>query len=97
MTTFRVGQRVRIVNHRDRPKFLNKEATVAAIPGVNAAFPDHYGLYVDGIPPVDCHMGMWWASSEYLAPLTDPAADAFLESIKKLKPYEEPLVVKVKA
>jgi hypothetical protein len=31
-----------------------------------------------------------------LAPLTDPKADAFVESIKRLKPYEEPTAPKVK-
>jgi hypothetical protein len=36
----------------------------------------------------------WWFAPEALAPLTDPKADAFIEGIKKLKPYEEPKVVK---
>ena len=30
-----------------------------------------------------------------LAPLTDPKADEFIDSIKKLKPYEEPKVREV--
>ena len=34
----------------------------------------------------------WFAATYYLAPLTDPKADEFIERVKSWKPYIEPKV-----
>jgi hypothetical protein len=39
----------------------------------------------------DHRLGIFAMYPYQLAPLTDPGADAFIERIKKLKPYDEPV------
>ena len=78
MATFKVGQRVRIV--RQSPDtvivwgtVLGREATVTKIGG-------QFDCFI--VPDGDGHE--WEASFASIAPLVDPAADAFLARMKKL-------------
>lgn len=97
MATFKVGQRVKKIRHRlpSEPDYdprqvyivpLGHEGTVlgyAADGDVRVTF-DNFQL-PSWADCVECRPGQ-------LAPLTDPLADAFVASIKRLKPYEEPKV-----
>lgn len=84
---FKVGQRVkRIAN----PRLLNADNTTMPVgmTGVVVARADHTG-HIPVLP--DGFLGRpWGCEPETLAPLTDPKAEAFLESIRKMKPYSEP-------
>lgn len=84
---FKVGQRVRVIAHAGFTPLdsivIGKEGVIAAIEG------RFYRVHVpDAIPTY-----RWGFLASELAPLTDPGADAFMERIKKLKPYEEPVRV----
>lgn len=89
MATFRVGQRVK----RIREAALNGRIPI----GCEGAVAAH-----DGGSWVDVHWdthvggagigGSWSTPREYVAPLTDPKADEFIERIKKMKVYDEPTV-----
>lgn len=91
MATFRVGQRVRIVN-ADNPHMqwaVGIETTITGLPGTSFLYPNDYQLALktpDGLrvsaPPKD------------LAPLTDPDAERFVESLKCLA--REPITTKDK-
>ncbi len=92
MSAFKVGQRVRVVGQDEGSVtwwgcVRGREATIVAIPFENR----DCGIEIEG------DTRTWRADFHRLAPLTDPKADAFIESIKKLKPYEEPVVVKGRA
>lgn len=92
MTTFRVGQRVRIVwlggaAARRASDVLGREGTITAIP--SAWHPRaECDVEIDGAPAVayGYEDRPWAALFVNLAPLTDPKADAFIESVKKWKP-----------
>lgn len=95
MATFKVGQRVRVVTPGCCPEAFRKEATILSLPGShpNPGFRDCYGVNVDGLePPFFAALGRYWGAAYCFEPLTDPKADAFIERIKKLKPYDEPVV-----
>jgi hypothetical protein len=92
MATFRIGDRVRVVAAhpplpQDAAQLIGKEGEVMQHP-----YPSCTRW------PVAVRIGGTMAlfTPGELAPLTDPKADAFVESIKKLKPYEEPKVEPVK-
>ena len=93
MATFKVGQRVRIVQHifvpqaggKAYPDAVGREATILRL---CLQRPFDWVIQIDNIP------GEALAQNAELAPLTDPGADAFIESLKKLKHYEEPRVPK---
>jgi hypothetical protein len=87
MATFKVGQRVkRVVDPMTDPVLLRTDVPLGSTGVVN-------GLDRDG----DCFV-MWDHAGQQrlvfastIAPLTDSKADAFIESLKRLKPYEEPV------
>lgn len=54
---------------------------------------DGHGRYASMFWP----FGVIGFPAYWLAPLDDPKADAFVEAIKKLKPYEEPKVERERA
>jgi hypothetical protein len=95
MATFKVGQRVRLVSATFTSPaidFVGREATIVAIPSRNGE--RDCSIDIDGadarqfgskFPSFNC-------SFARLAPLTDPKADAFLESIRQLKPLQIPEV-----
>lgn len=91
MATFKVGQRVKRVSHpttsaNDTPMPIGATGTV--LRPVDAVGCVRVRADSDGLS--------WGCMAYTLAPLTDPGADAFIERIKKLKVYDEPLVVKTK-
>lgn len=96
MATFKVGQRVRIV--RSRWAFrVGAQATIIALHRstwrTDGRTGDAWDLDVDGVGRIGVHGHQIAYFSDELAPLTDPKADAFLDSIRKLKPlHEEPKV-----
>ena len=101
MATFKVGQRVKIANPEAGYECLR------GLVGVVDGHPDspsarhRWTWAVDfgrEISYPDGTVSRFCKFNEYeLAPLTDPKADAFIESLKNLKPYEEPTVRKVTA
>lgn len=101
MATFKVGQRVRITDISNRDLCPNFAADVIGRHGVieeERPSGDYFNRWVVryyGPPARDANeFGPNRAAfrSCDLAPLTDPKADEFIESLKKLKPYEEPVV-----
>lgn len=92
MATFRVGQRVRMLPTVAHP--WSDEGIVEAIDKIHPLTLRPACWVVSDKPhPADAEMHFRWAvATEDLQPLTDPGADAFMERIKKLKPYEEPKV-----
>jgi hypothetical protein len=99
VATFKVRQRVRIV--APDSEFVGREGTVTRICVSEPLMfndtwtrePIVYCVCVDGYGAWDHESGMelGYKPSD-LSPLTDPGADAFIERIKKLKPYDEPKV-----
>src|SRR5690348_13368307 len=84
MATFKVGQRVRIV-HDTTNRFIGMTAIITHARPFGAY---EWAILVDGYRS-NCEInravgGAIGADSDDLAPLTDPRADAFIESIKKL-------------
>ena len=83
MAVFKVGQRVKLIAHPDdtgwdRKLYSGRETTITS----RRLVCDGRGYYktarsdrVGGIA------GVW---EDHIAPLTDPKADAFVESLKKL-------------
>lgn len=100
MAIFKVGQRVRIVRGSKSgrgPSCVGREATiidyVAQIRYVSGEVKEAYFLAIDGIGthnPV--HGDPYAAEGSWLAPLTDPKADEFIERLKKLEREPQPLV-----
>ena len=89
MATFKVGQRVRIV----RSKFglsVGCEATIEAIPPrCPCEIPgSDCEVKIDGWPGDGPH-GTYATPFSWIAPLTDPKAEEFLERIRKME--REPL------
>jgi len=101
MATFKVGQRVRVIRTKLHPETLWREATVigALRIGLSSDGSNYMGypIDIDGFGTVNRLGGKIIAEPTWIAPLTDPAADAFLESIRKMKPYDEPKVEKLVA
>jgi hypothetical protein len=96
MATFKVGQRVRYTSgHLEKVPLHAEGVVVAAGVGGGAEFCDcdFPGAQADfnNVP------GRARVHHTSIVPLTDPKADAFIESIKRLKPYEKPKVTKVTA
>ncbi len=102
MSTFKVGQRVRIVSEwsDELQTLVGREGVVTDIPPTTRQF----ALIVVQVPglvkpsefsglPADCVQ----MKPENLRPILDPFADAFVESIKQMRVYEEPTVRKVTA
>ena len=84
MATFKVGQRVRIVMATRRADlFLNKETVITG----RARHPYEKLGYRTEITDRHGEPGVY---TEHLAPLTDPAADAFIERVKSWKPEPVP-------
>lgn len=97
MTTFKVGQRVRIVRVGPtcRPvvrALVGREGTIVAIPSNSYFAVAECDVEIDGAPATSLGFDDKPFASRFdnLAPLTDPKADAFIESVKKWKP--EPVV-----
>jgi hypothetical protein len=92
MAAFKVGQRVRIVRSDNQLHMgaVGHEATIREV----APEPYHWLIEIHGYPRSQGWdgTGFYGASSEHLAPIADPGADAFMERIRKLKPYDEPKV-----
>lgn len=88
MATFRVGQKVRIIAGI-YPEIIGDEVEILGPLEQLAGWPAaHHRI---STPPHAPHSSMWYAEPRHLAPLTDPKADAFIESIKKLQPLKEPV------
>ncbi len=93
MATYRVGQRVRVVDCEpdafNSHRAIGKEGSIVEVGdflgwgGLRFA----YRVVLDFDP-----RGVWRFNAKHLAPITDTGADAFIERIKKLKPYDEPVV-----
>jgi hypothetical protein len=49
MATFKLGQRVRVVQAGLFPEVIGKEATIMGLPGDNPKYPQHYNIAVDNI------------------------------------------------
>lgn len=90
MATFKVGDRVKVVSGGD-----GQERQALGTCGTVIGLPGPAGLYEVRMDIGLTNRGfdwLWWPHE--LAPLTDPKADEFIESLKKLKPlHEEPRVV----
>lgn len=94
MATFKVGDRVRIVNAYGCHRPVIGQAGVITNSFTHHNFFPHLkydwqALLDDGEPFV--------GPADHFAPLTDPKADAFLEKMRKLKPYveREPVLIEV--
>lgn len=97
MSTYKVGQRVRIVY--EDSDCCGQTGVIWAIDTTTPWHPDDsktnppgYLIDIDGWGRYAEDGDLLAFEAHELAPLTDPAADAFIESIKRLKPYEEPKV-----
>jgi hypothetical protein len=96
MATFKVGQRVKVVSVEGAItqadlEALGKEGVIVALGpvrcgGILSSIDREYNVRLEGVS-VTPNYGF---DACHLAPLTDPKADAFIERIKNLKPYEEP-------
>lgn len=86
MATFKPGQRVLVVKDRDYTP-CRKEGEV-----LRHAYGDSYSVQI-------FELNDWYnVPAGSMVPLVDPAADAFLEGIRKLKPlHEEPKVERAKS
>jgi hypothetical protein len=82
MATFKVGQRVKLIVKRWGDCVWGDEGTVCG-PDIHY----QYTVQFDRVPG-----NRHFCNDYHLAPLTDPdeAAQRFLQSLKNLKPYEEP-------
>lgn len=98
MAKFKVGQRVRVVDvlsnwPEDHARLVGREGVIVRV-GVDWEWIVH----LPGVPHIRRRGGPRLESENYgfdsghLAPLEDPKVEQFIESIKRLKPYEEPKV-----
>lgn len=93
---FKIGQRVRFVGgptkagrrFYDEAKAVGLEGVITRAGNIFDWVVRYDSLYYPGgtLLPNE-----GFADSCQLAPLTDPKADEFMERIKNLKPYEEPV------
>jgi hypothetical protein len=89
MATFKAGQKVKRV--RDPLGGADSAAdTTMPIGATGTVLGGAIGSMI-GVQP-DSGAMEWYCDPASLEPLTDPGADAFLERIRKLKPYDEPKV-----
>lgn len=93
MATFKVGQRVRIVALHP---YTGPRAVAVGMTGTVIAHNPDYPVaggwiteWAVDVDEVSSQMGGFHFRACDLAPLTDPKADAFLESIRKLQPLHE--------
>ena len=97
MATFKVGQRVKIVSLAGWDPGETGGPPLGA-EGIVVEVDCGCWRYIVDMPgylhqPTDMEQQTHWGfDGPELAPLTDPGADAFLERIRKLKPYDEPKV-----
>jgi hypothetical protein len=85
MAMFRVGQRVRIV---DAMVMMGREGIITSINPDDAWPGCDCVLYVPTFPDTDnCYE--WSACFYQLAPLTDPLAEKFIETVKLWGPLKE--------
>jgi hypothetical protein len=93
MSTFKVGQRVRVIACDPGLEFwLGFETTIKGLPGAISSRPNDYEL--SSGPPQD-RAKSWSANARDLVPLTDLPAEQFIERIKKLE--REPALIREKA
>jgi hypothetical protein len=95
MAMFKVGQRVKVVGHVLEPGNMDFRGLCGTVLGHES----DYNLGLTVVVELDGKrsFGGYCFAPEELAPLTDPKADEFIESIKKLKPlHEEPKVQRTK-
>jgi hypothetical protein len=88
MAKFRVGQKVRLIAYKAgdlREVPLRAEGVIVKRGTLTATGPCDFSVDFAAFGKRGCNACQ-------LAPLTDPKADAFLESMRKMKPYEEPTV-----
>lgn len=85
MAKFHVGQRVRVIVHAlsasGADAYLH-EGVVTSCDG--SRWPYLVRLPVETLPVGGVPANEWFFRADELAPLTDPSADRFIESIKKL-------------
>ncbi len=88
MATFKVNDKVRIVGATKFHQHIGKEGVITHELWIDPNSAQSakgrlvYGVEIIGHPhPI---FGDWSALPEHLAPLTDPKADEFIESLKKL-------------
>lgn len=96
---YKVGQRVRIVKAEVRREWVGREATITRVHintpvwTANGAdietLPIGYRLAIDGVG--ERHSDGTWivAQSHQIAPLTDPLAEQFIQSVKSWGPLEK--------
>lgn len=100
MATFKVGDRVRIVNSRcGKSIWIGKEGAIWKIePGgwcrmmiARGMPPDAmaYSVCIDGVGELSPKGFEIAFEAHNLAPLSDPKADEFVERIRKMKPEPE--------
>jgi hypothetical protein len=87
---FKVGQRVKRIRNPEPSSIGPPVAAEGVVTRTDSLvwvkFDQPYPWFSGGnIRDYGCELGT-------IAPLTDPQADAFIERIKKLKPYDEPVV-----
>lgn len=95
MATFKVGDRVKFVRHAHYTNPIPLGTTGTVIERLRLTIDDEVSVLVDAAH--DGGTRERYAKPWQLAPLTDPKADAFLEKMRKLKPYEErePVLIEV--
>lgn len=91
MATFKVGQRVRIVkggNTGAQGTILSplQRLRLEHIRTLEVRDVDAHHVAIDGVPIPHGYVQPWAFPPDFLSPLTDPKADAFMERIKKLEP-----------
>ncbi len=98
MATFKVGQRVRIIQSSKHPDNVGREGVIThdlwMDPHCSHSYARGrlvYNVALDGHPHA-VH-GTWGALPEQLAPLTDPKADEFIEGLKKLAREPQPALL----
>lgn len=89
MSDLRIGQRCRLVNVKDAPnsRFHSCEGDEVVILGLPGCYPTAPAAYEITRPQHFRGFAVgdrYRARREYLRPLTDPGADAFIERIRKL-------------
>ena len=87
MAIFKVGQRV-AANYRSTDGVVPKDAEGTVVE-VTSNFLCPYSVRFDNYPCPDTKDDLYICDADDIRPLTDPKADAFIESLKRLR-YEEP-------
>ena len=89
MSDLRIGQRCRLVNMKAMPNSRfhsceGDEVVIIGLPGCLPTAPAAYEITRPQHFPFLVVGDRYCVRREYLRPLTDPGADAFMERIKKL-------------